>query len=211
MIEYPSILNSSKAPRQPCVAFEKIDGSNIRVKYTQKRGFDLFGSRTQLIDETHPHLGRVVSIFKRDFQAPLTEIIKKEWPNDRELIVFGEFFGDKSFAGLHDVTDPTLRFVMFDILVGHKNQKFLLPQEFVKLFNSVVPIPRVVYEGNLSDQLIQDVRAGKYDVVEGVVCKGTQKTGNARGSVWMAKIKTQAYLDKVLNRFGEEGLKKYGE
>jgi hypothetical protein len=211
MIEYPSILNSSKAPRQPCVAFEKLDGSNIRVKYTQKRGFDLFGSRTQLIDETHPHLGAVVSIFKRDFQEPLTKIIKKEWPNERELIVFGEFFGEKSFAGLHDVTDPTLRFVMFDILVGHKNQKFLMPKEFVKLFGGVVTIPRVIYEGNLNDQLIQDVRDGKYDVVEGVVCKGTQKTGNARGSVWMAKIKTQAYLDKVLNRFGEEGLKKYGE
>jgi hypothetical protein len=211
MIEYPSILNSSKAPRQPCVAFEKLDGSNIRVKYTQKRGFDLFGSRTQLIDETHPHLGKVVSIFKRDFQEPLTKIIKKQWPNERELIVFGEFYGDKSFAGIHDVTDPTLRFVMFDILVGHKNQKFLMPQEFVKLFNGVVTIPRVIYEGNLNDQLIQDVRAGKYDVVEGVVCKGTQKTGNARGSVWMAKIKTQAYLDKLLNRFGEEGLKKYGE
>jgi hypothetical protein len=211
MIEYPSILNSSKAPRQPCVAFEKLDGSNIRVKYTQKRGFDLFGSRTQLIDVTHPHLGKVVSIFKRDFQEPLTKIIKKQWPNERELIVFGEFYGDKSFAGIHDVTDPTLRFVMFDILVGHKNQKFLMPQEFVKLFNGVVTIPRVIYEGNLNDQLIQDVRAGKYDVVEGVVCKGTQKTGNARGSVWMAKIKTQAYLDKLLNRFGEEGLKKYGE
>ena len=211
MIEYPSILNSSKAPRQPCVAFEKLDGSNIRVKYTQKRGFDLFGSRTQLIDESHPHLGKVVSIFKRDFQEPLTKIIKKQWPNERELIVFGEFYGDKSFAGIHDVTDPTLRFVMFDILVGHKNQKFIMPQEFVKLFNGVVTIPRVIYEGNLNDQLIQDVRDGKYDVVEGVVCKGTQKTGNARGSVWMAKIKTQAYLDKLLNRFGEEGLKKYGE
>lgn len=141
----------------------------------------------------------------------MTKIIKKEWPNERELIVFGEFYGDKSFAGLHDVTDPTLRFVMFDILVGHKNQKFLLPQVFIKLFNGVVTIPRVIYEGNLNDQLIQDVRAGKYDVSEGVVCKGTTKTGNARGSVWMAKIKTQAYLDKVLNRFGEEGLKKYGE
>ena len=86
-----------------------------------------------------------------------------------------------------------------------------MPKEFVKLTQGKVTIPRIMYEGNLNDQLIADVRAGKYDVTEGVVCKGTQKTGAARGGVWMAKIKTQAYLDKLFNRYGEEGLKKYGE
>jgi len=211
MIEYPTILPSSKAPRKHCVAFDKLDGSNVRIKYAQKRGFDLFGSRTQLIDETHPHLGKVVSIFKRDFQEPLINIIKKQWPNERELIVFGEFYGDKSFAGIHDVTDPTLRFVMFDILIGHKNRKFVPPKEFIKLFQGVVPIPRVIYEGNLTDQFIQDVRTGKYDVIEGVVCKGTQKTGAARGGVWMAKIKTNNYFDLLNGKFGEEEAKKYGE
>ena len=67
------------------------------------------------------------------------------------------------------------------------------------------------YVGNLNDQLIADVRAGKYDVVEGVVCKGTQRTGAHRGGTWMSKIKTQAYLDKLFNRYGEEGIQKYGE
>lgn len=52
MIEYPSIQNSSKAPRKNCVAFDKLDGSNFRAKWTAKRGFDTFGTRTQLIDET---------------------------------------------------------------------------------------------------------------------------------------------------------------
>jgi hypothetical protein len=211
MIEYPSIMNSSKAPRKPCIAFEKLDGSNIRVKYTQKRGFELFGSRTQLIDESHPHLGGVIAAFKRDFDEPLTKIMKKHWPNEREAIAFGEFFGDQSFAGWHEATDTTKRFVLFDFMVGHKNRKFLLPQEFIKLFQGVVTIPRIVYEGNLNDEFIKDVRESKYDLSEGVICKGREKTGNACGSVWMAKIKTQAYLDKVLGRFGEDGLKKYGE
>jgi len=211
MIEYPSIVGSSKAPRKPCIAFDKLDGSNIRVKYTQKRGFDLFGSRTQLIDEKHPHLGKVVELFKRDFEQPLTKIMKKNYPNEREAIVFGEFFGDKSFAGWHDPEDTTQRFVMFDILIGHKNRKFLLPQDFIDLFQGVVAIPSAVYQGNLNDEFIKDIREGKYNVAEGVICKGTQKTGDARGSVWMAKVKTQAYLDKLFNRFGEEGLKKYGE
>lgn len=34
---------------------------------------------------------------------------------------------------------------------------------------------------------------------------------SSRGHIWMAKIKTQAYLDKLFNRYGEEGIKKYGE
>jgi len=211
MIEYPSIIASSKAPRQNCIAFEKYDGSNIRVKYTQKQGFNLFGSRTQLFDKSHPFLGSAVDIFHRDYETPLTELIKKEFPNEREVIAFLEFFGDKSFAGWHDPEDTTKRLVLFDIMVGHKNRKFLMPHEFVKMTEGKMVIPRIMYEGNLSDQLIQDVRDGKYDVVEGVICKGTQKTGAARGGVWMAKIKTKAYLDKVFNRFGAEGLQKFGE
>jgi hypothetical protein len=211
MIEYPSIIASSKAPRAHCIAFEKFDGSNIRVKYTQKQGFKLFGSRTQLFDKGHPFLGAAVDIFYRDYENPLVDLIGDNFPNEREVIAFLEFFGDKSFAGWHDPEDTTKRLVLFDIMVGHKNRKFLLPKEFIKLTDGKMVIPRTIYEGNLTDQFIQDVRDGKYDVVEGVVCKGIQKTGAARGGVWMAKIKTKAYLDKLFNRYGEEGLQKYGE
>ena len=210
MIEYPSIINSSKAPRDHCIAFEKLDGSNIRVKYTDKQGFCLFGSRTQLIDETHPHLGEVVGIFKKNFDSILTDMVKKNWPNERELIFYGEFFGKQSFAGIHVAGDPK-ELVIFDVLVGHKNRKFLLPQEFVKMFNNKIRIPRVIYEGNMSDELIKDVKEGKYEVDEGVVCKGHSRSGAFRGNVWMCKIKTQAYLKKVFDRFGDDGLKKFGE
>ena len=210
MIEYPSIINSSKAPRKAMIAFDKLDGSNIRVKYTAKRGFDLFGSRTQLIDKTHPHLGEVVDIFNRDFAEPLSKIFRDKFPNEREIIVFGEFLGDKSFAGIHVEGDPK-RFVMFDAYVGHKNSKFIMPREFIKLFGGKVTIPRVIFEGNLSDQFIQEVRDGKYDVIEGVLCKGLEKTGAARGGMWMCKVKTKAYLDKIFSRYGADGLKQFGE
>jgi len=203
-------MPSAKAPHDSCIAFEKLDGSNIRVKYTNKKGFALFGSRTQMFDKGHPFLGAAVDIFYRDYENPLVDLIEKEWPNEREVIAFLEFFGPNSFAGWHDPND-TKKLVLFDIMVGHKNRKFLLPQEFVKLCQGKMEIPRVIYEGNLTDQLRQDVYDGKYDVVEGVVCKGTQRTGAARGGVWMAKIKTKTYLDKLFNRYGEEGVKKYGE
>lgn len=211
MIEYPSILASSKAPRLPCIAFEKYDGSNIRVKYTQTKGFNLFGSRTQTFDKNHPFLGSAIDIFYRDYENPLVDLIEDEFSNEREVIVFLEFFGDKSFAGWHDPEDTTKRLVLFDIMIGHKNRKFLLPKEFIKLCQGKMTIPRIIYQGNLNDQLIADVRQGKYDVEEGVICKGTEKTGAHRGGVWMAKIKTQAYLDKLFGRFGEDGVKKFGE
>ena len=210
MIEYPIILPSSKAPREHCIAFEKIDGSNIRVKYTNKKGFHLFGSRTQLFDKGHPFLGEAVSVFYRDYETPLVDLIEEYFPDEREVIAFLEFFGPNSFAGWHEKTDPKT-LMLFDLMIGHKNRKFLLPQEFVKLCQSKMPIPRIIYEGNLTDQFIQDVRDSKYDVFEGVVCKGTLKTGSHRGGMWMAKIKTQKYLDLLRNKFGEEGVQKYGE
>lgn len=209
MIEYPTIQNSSKAPRKPCIAFEKLDGSNMRVKWTQKKGFSLFGSRTQLIDASHPHLGGVVEVFKRDYEEKLVDIINKNFRGEREVVVFGEYFGPSSFAGIH--TDEPKKFVLFDVLVGHKNEKFLLPQEFIKLFDGKVEIPRVIYRGNLSDQFIKEIRENKYDLFEGVICKGTERSGAYRGGVWMCKIKTQKYFDLLKNRFGEEGLKQYGE
>jgi hypothetical protein len=51
-----------------------------------------------------------------------------------------------------------------------------------------------------------------FDRWEQTICeRGTEKTGAYRGGMWMAKIKTQTYLDKLFNRYGEEGLQKYGE
>lgn len=211
MIEYPSILPSSRGPKQNCFAFDKLDGSNIRVKYTNKKGFALFGSRTQLFDKGHPFLGEAVEIFQRDFENHLVDLIEKNWPNEREVIAFLEFFGPKSFAGWHEKEDPK-QLVLFDLLIGHKNRKFLLPQEFVKLTSAHnLKTPRIIYEGNYTDQLVKDVREGKYDVFEGVICKGTTRTGAFRGGVWMAKIKTLKYLDLLKNKFGEEEAKKYGE
>lgn len=203
-------MSSSKAPRKPCIAFEKLDGSNIRIKYTQKQKFCLFGSRTQLFDESHPHLGQAIPLFRETCEEPLLTIIKKWFPNEREIIVFGEFYGEKSFAGIHEPNDPKT-LAIFDVLVGHKNRKFISPKDFVKKIAPFVPAPRVIYEGNLNDSFIKSVKEGAYPVFEGVICKGLERTGAYRGNVWMSKIKTKLYLDRVFHKFGEEGLKLYGE
>ena len=215
MIEYPTIMPSSRAPRASCIAFVKYDGSNIRVKYTNKKGFCLFGSRTQYFDKGHPFLGEAVDIFYKKYEDKLVDLIESNFPHEREVMAFLEFFGQKSFAGYHEKDDPK-DLMLFDVMIGHKNRHFLLPQEFIKLTAKVqAETPTVIYEGNLTDQFIQDVRGdangNKYNVFEGVVCKGTERTGAHRGNVWMAKIKTQLYLNLLKRKFGEEDAKKYGE
>ena len=82
MIEYPSIINSSKAPREHCIAFDKLGGSNFRSKWTRKNGFDVFGTRTQLIDETTQFWGEMVNIFKDKYEKYFEKLKNKfgnEW------------------------------------------------------------------------------------------------------------------------------------
>lgn len=224
MTEYPTIQNSSKAPQGHCVGFAKLDGSNFRVKWTQKQGFNLFGSRRELIDESHPFLGESVAIFKRDYLTELDKFFRKdkELRNQREIIMYGEFLGAKSFAGIHFPDDPK-ELIMFDALVGHKNHYFYSPLDFIDTFQSLVKIPPVLYMGNMNDKLIEDVRNGvytaefhkqtnnKYTLFEGFVCKGTQSRGDYRGGIWSCKIKTNEYFAALRSKWGEDGIKKYGE
>lgn len=209
MIEYPSILNSSKAPRKPMIAFTKMDGSNIRIKWTPKKSFCLYGTRTQLIDATNPDFGVTVELFSPTAEK-FDKMFNKEkiFRNLKEIIVFGEFFGDKSFAGKHYDTKDNLKVIPFDVMMVSKaDRRFLRPQEFIELMDEYeIPRPEVVYQGNLTDGFIQSVRNEEFgkDLGEGVVCKGTEYVGNYAGHVWMCKIKTQRYLEKLKQVHGDK-------
>lgn len=171
-----------------------------------KERFCVYGTRTQLIDETTDYWGEMVRVFKQDAEEKFHEYFSKNFRNDREVIVFGEFLGKNSFAGRHE--DEEHKIVYFDILIGHKNRKFMLPREFSKIQKYVfVDIPRIIYEGNLNEEFIRDVRNDKFNLLEGVICKGTESVGNASGGVWMAKIKTQKYLDSLKVLFKEDWVK----
>lgn len=208
MIEYPTIISSAKAPRRDMIAFEKLDGSNVRVKWTPKKGFHLFGSRTQLLDETHPHLGGVVRVFNATCLDILEAMFRKQFGKEKEVVVYGEYLGPNSFAGIHSDPVEAMRYVVFDIMLHKKSYtEFLPPQEFVKLTKGTgLPTPRVVYEGNLGEAFIKQVRENDFDppLHEGVVCKGTVRSGAYRGKVWMCKIKTLQYLELLQQRYGQD-------
>ncbi len=198
MIEYPSIDSSAKSPRKHCIAFDKLDGSNFRAKWTPKASFCSFGTRTQQIDESTPEWGEMVYVFKNTLADPLHDKFKrdKDYRDYREITIYGEFFGDQSFAGRHVQSDPK-QIVLFDVLLGHKNRKFVHPTDFIKDFQEIVKIPDIIYVGNLNQEFIQQVRDNAFNLKEGVICKGTEPTGAAMGGIWKCKIKTSAYFEKL--------------
>jgi hypothetical protein len=51
-----------------------------------------------------------------------------------------------------------------------------------------LPIARVVDRGKLTEKFIEDVRAGRYQVEEGIIWKG----GTGGEDIWMVRIKTNA-------------------
>src|SRR5688572_7211808 len=56
---------------------------------------------------------------------------------------------------------------------------------------------RRLHTGKLTGAFLEAVREGKYGVAEGVVCKGGSGAG-----VWMVKVKTYAYSERLKKAFG---------
>lgn len=207
MYLYPSIQGPNKAPHDRCVAFEKIDGSNLRWEWSKKGGWNKFGTRHCLFDATDKDFGCAIALFKAKYAEPLEKAIRdsKQYRNIEKATAFTEFFGQQSFAGQHVEGDPK-DVVLFDL---HLYKKGILgPKEFLDLVGHL-DVAKVLYEGVLNETLIETVREGKlkgrHEANEGVVCKG----GSGHG-LWMRKIKTQAYLQRLKDRYGNDWTK-YGE
>ena len=80
---------------------------------------------------------------------------------------------------------------------GTTDGDLLGPEPFLRDFGAL-KVARVVYRGLLTGRFTLNVRRGKYDVAEGVVCKG-----GSGSDLWMVKIKTYAYLERLKRAFGE--------
>lgn len=196
MKEYPSIPGSAKAPKDQCIAFYKYDGSNLRFEWQRKKGWCKFGTRHRLFDQTDEVFGEAISLFNETVAPKVDPILRKEYRDAQEITAYCEFFGKESFAGQHKPNDPK-QLKLFDVNILKRG--LVLPREFVKLFGKLDIAAEVVYEGNLNEQFIKDVKEGKYNVWEGVVCKGGTKH-----DLWMCKIKTNAYLQKLKEVYADK-------
>jgi len=206
MKTYWSIDGPSKAPRQHCHAFVKYDGSNIRAEWSKKRGWYKFGTRKCMINDSDPIFGRAVPLFKEKYGEDLAKVFTTEkiFFGVKSVVVFAEFFGSKSFAGMHfPDSDQQWDIVLFDVNPHKKGM--MGPKDFVDYFGHL-KVAEVAYTGNLNEELIEDVRKSRLDceskfdiktmTPEGVVCKG------GRGhELWMCKIKTENYKEELRKKY----------
>lgn len=185
---YPSI--GTIPVNTPIIAFDKLDGSNIRAEWTRKNGFAKFGTRRRLLDANEQPLGEAIPLFMETQAEELDKIFRKQ--KFEKATAFFEFYGENSFAGFHE-TEPH-QVTLFDVHVY--KQGILEPRTFLKLFEGKVNIPEVVYEGKPNQQFIEQVRASTLPGVtfEGVVCKGGLDN---RRRVITFKVKSEAWLEKL--------------
>lgn len=206
MKSYWEIPGPAGMPQLPCIAFDKLDGSNLRFEWGKKQGWYKFGSRTVLFNETNEWFGCAIEIFKNTYGDDLIKIFKedKTFRGVEAVTVFCEFFGKKSFSGVHFPDDPK-ELVMFDVCLYKKG--FMLPRDFVNTFEKL-KIPKVIYEGNFNKQFVEDVKNGKYPVYEGVVVKGVNqgKKKNPQHGLWMSKVKTAKWLEDLKIRAKEDAV-----
>lgn len=206
MKEYPSIEGPNGDFGKPCIAFYKYDGSNLRFEWSPKKGWNKFGTRTRLFDKSDPVFGSAVDLFIATQAEDIERVIRdtKEFRNNERVTAYCEFFGPKSFAGIHDLEIPNepMELVLFDINLHKKG--ILSPREFVNRFGHL-KTAEVVYEGNFNQTLIDAVRNRTLPVWEGVIAKG-----GSGHDLWMRKIKSNDYLEKLRAVF-RDGWEKYGE
>ena len=199
MKPYPTI---PKLPdyTTPILAFDKLDGSCIRVELN-KKGMYKFGSRTQLIDSSSPVFGKVLDM-ARQFEDAAMAVLKNA-KVDRAMLFF-EFHGPKSFAGSHDPEDDHV-LTLFDATLGTKG--FLAPDEFLSRFEGF-PTPSVLFRGKVTPEFEESVRDGSLPgmTFEGVVCKGPSKqpgrnlTFKIKNQAWIAALRKQCQTEEEFER-----------
>lgn len=200
MEQYPSIIGSAKAPLgKPCIAQYKYDGSNLRWEWSAKHGFNKYGTRRQLFDRTDPVFGPGIELFQDTLADEIVRRTKDFVRNPQRITAFTEFFGANSFAGSHEPADKKeLR--LFDIFLF---QKGMLPiKDFLKHYGEMPQAAEIVYEGNLNQDFIMNLKKGKFKcredlarpIFEGVIAKGTG---------FAVKIKTDEYFRHLRHKYPE--------
>lgn len=185
----------------------KYDGSCIRSEWSSKKGFYKFGSRTRLITEQERPLGLAIPLIKK-YETTLTNIFNKEGLKG-QVICYWEFFGPSSFAGQHYIEidgQENMQVMLLDIEVT-QGIGFRSPRSLSETFSGVIPCPPLIYQGKLSEELIDRIREGTFvgSSFEGIVAK--KHTGKYHNL--MFKIKSKNWIKKVQEKYGAENAKKY--
>ena len=190
MKQYPSI-SSDIIKGQDFYTFPKYDGSNIRCEWNRKSGVYKFGTKTRLLDETDFQFPDAPGLIREKYEKDIADICKENRYDS--AVFFFEYYGDNSFAGYHNPSDEKT-VTLIDVNV-HK-RGLLPPKEFVKTFGKIDIAP-VIYFGKINQDIIDEVRAGKFAgmTFEGVVCKAINN--KKPGLPTMFKIKHIEWYNRL--------------
>jgi len=175
--------------------FDKLDGSNIRVEYSLKKGFDKFGTRKKLMSDDSGILNQSKELIM-GYEKAVYDIFKKHrWENGT---LFFEFHGPNSFAGFHDETD-TFKVSLIDAHIGRIG--YLPPKEYIKAFDGSVEMSDFLLISKFNRTMIEKIKTGTLDGVtfEGVIGKAV-----VRNKIVRCKVKNQAWIDKLKAKCGDD-------
>jgi hypothetical protein len=188
---------------QHVFGFDKIDGSNFRAEWNRKlskktyftKGFGKFGTRNEMIKNVNNPFIEAANIFKDKYSETLDKIFNenKLFRGIDTITVYGEFFGPSSFAGIHNWKEDH-DLIIFDMFLYKKD--FLKPRDFIDIFGHL-DIPKLVFQDILDEKIIKDIVANVYRLKEGLVLKGV-----IENKVFMVKVKTKQWLDKIRSIYG---------
>lgn len=197
MKQYDSIEYYGDHWGLPIIAFDKLDGSNLRFEYSHKRGFYKFGTRRQMIDASSEY-GFAIELFLNKYADELTKIFKsKDYRNILSFVCYAELLGTKSAFGKHEFSNDVFDVTLFDI--DQHKKGFIPPKQFINDF-SHLGIPRVVYEGNLNKEFVDRVKRNEFNLSEGVICKGVTQTKKGKPDLYYCKIKTDDWFNRLRNK-----------
>lgn len=197
-------------------AFNKLDGQNFGVKYNPKsKKYGPYCSRKRLVDASDDQFGECVRFFEKScYREELARIVKDNsgkkqlFTGAEEITFYFEWYGEHSFAGVHD-PDDEMHLALIDVFI--KKKGYIEPRDFYELFslNDKIETPELIYNGPLTSEFIKSIQCNfdgdtpNYPTVkEGVVCRrSTLLKGQRMPKV---KIKTKWWIDELHKRYTED-------
>lgn len=193
MQKYPSIGKSIIQDLDYYI-FDKLDGSNIRVEFSLKYGFDKFGTRKKLMSDDSGILNLSKDLILK-YHDITEEIFKKnKWQNGT---LFFEFHGPNSFAGFHDEND-NFKVSLIDAHIGKIG--YLAPRDYLKTFEDKIEISKLLKIGKFNKSTLLDIQNGTFSgmTFEGVIGKAV-----VRNQIVRCKVKNKEWISKLKDKCGE--------
>ena len=176
----------------PWVWTEKVDGTNVRILWDGHAVS--YGGRTERASLPVPLVNKLNEYFGGEQAAQVFE----QMFGEREVILFGEGYGDKIQAVGKNYIPGGVDFIVFDVLIGNYYQPRDNVVGIAKAFGlKTVPVVGI---GTL-DRAVEYVKGEPMSVIsqqpvamEGIVCRPATELRDRCGNRLIVKIKRNDFV-----------------